>query len=79
MIIKRSWIFALAMIWIPILILFISGVNIFLALNYYRDDILKYSLMIGVMFSVLLFIFSVWNYLRHFREIYDAPKVTSDI
>ncbi len=77
-IIKRSWIFWLAMIWVPVLILIISLCNIYISYFSYKDINLKYSLMIGVIFSLLLFIFSVWSYLTHFRKVYDAPRIETD-
>ena len=47
MIIKRSWIFGLAMIWIPVLIVFISVCNISISYFYYRgDESLRYALLI---------------------------------
>lgn len=48
LIIKRSWIYALALIWIPILILLIAIANIYTALGYHKDVTTQYSLIIGV-------------------------------
>ncbi len=79
MIIKRSWIFWLAMIWVPFLILWLSLANIYISYFSYKDLNLKYSLLIGVTFSILLFVFSVWSYLSHFRQVYDAPRVENDM
>lgn len=78
MIIKRSWIFALMIIWLPVLILSIAILNITVALSYHKDPITQYSVIIGVGISVLLFIFSVWNYIAHFRQIYHTPKIRTD-
>ena len=79
MIIKRSWIFGLAMIWIPVLIVFISVCNISISYFYYRgDEALRYALLIWVSLSLVLFIFSVWSYLSHFRVIYDIPRIETD-
>ena len=79
MIIKRSWIFWLAMIWVPFLILILWFLNIYISYFSYKDINLKYSLLIGVIFSLFLFIFSVWSYLAHFRAVYDVPKVENDM
>lgn len=78
MVIKRSWIFWLAMIWVPLLILILSFTNIYISYFSYKDLNLKYSLLIWVAFSLLLFIFSVWSYLAHFRQVYDAPRIETD-
>lgn len=78
-IIKRSWIFALKMIWIPILIGCIASINIYIALAYFTDAGLKNTLLIGVGISVVLFLFSVISYLLHFRKIYAAPKIENDL
>ena len=78
MIVKRSWIFALMIIWLPILILLTAILNIIVALSYHKDPIIQYSVIIWVSVSVLLFIFSVWNYIAHFRQIYHTPKVRTD-
>jgi hypothetical protein len=78
LIVKRSWIYALASIWVPLLIIIIAIANIATALFYHKDLITQYSLIIGIGFSVLLFIFSVWNYILHFREIYRRPRVRTD-
>lgn len=79
MIIKRSWIFWLAMIWVPFLILILWFLNIYISYFSYKDINLKYSLLIGVIFSLFLFIFSVWSYLAHFRAVYNVPKVENDM
>ncbi len=79
MIIKRSWIFALAMFWIPLTILALAGANIWIALQYYSDEVLRFTLIGGVSISVMLFIISVVSYIRHFRKIYDIPNVRNDI
>jgi hypothetical protein len=78
MIIKRSWIFGLAMIWAPILIIFIGFLNLYISYFSYSDKNLRYAILIGVSFSLLLFVFSVWSYLSHFRKIYDVPRIESD-
>lgn len=79
MVIKRSWIFWLAMIWVPILILLISASNIYISYFSYNDEILRNSLFVWVLFSLLLFVYSVWSYLMHFRQVYDVPRVETDI
>lgn len=78
LIIKRSWIYALSLIWLPFLILSIAIANITIALVYHKEVITQYSIILGVGFSILFFIFSVWNYISHFRQIYKTPKVRTD-
>lgn len=78
LIVKRSWIYALALIWVPLLLIVVASMNIITALIYHKDTIVAYSLIIGISISVLLFIFSVWNYLRHFRALYSTARVRTD-
>lgn len=78
LIIKRSWIYALALIITPILIFIIGALNITTALNYHKDIVTQYSMIIGVGFSLLLFVFSVVTYIIHFRKIYKTPTVRTD-
>lgn len=78
MIIKRSWIFGLAMIWIPMLIILLSACNMYISYSYHRDEVLRYSFLFGVGISLVLFVFSVWSYLSHFRVIYDVPRIETD-
>lgn len=78
LIIKRSWIYALSLIWLPLFIFVIAIANIAIALVYHKELITQYSIVLGVGFSILFFIFSVWNYISHFRQIYKTPKVRTD-
>ena len=78
LIIKRSWIYALALIITPILILLIAIGNISTTIIYHKDSITQYSIIIGVGFSIIFFMFSVWNYIIHFRQIYKTPRVRTD-
>ncbi len=78
LIIKRSWIYALALIITPILILTMAIANIWTAFVYHKDIVTQYSIILGVWFSVILFVFSVWNYIVHFRQIYRTPTVRTD-
>ncbi len=78
MIVKRSWIFALMIIWLPLLLLITAICNITIAFTYHTDTITQYSIIIGVGISILLFVFSVWNYIAHFRKIYRTPTIRTD-
>jgi hypothetical protein len=78
LIIKRSWIYALALFVTPLLILLIAVANIFTALSYHKDEVTQYSIIIGVSISALLFIFSVVTYIVHFRQIYRSPMIRTD-
>ncbi len=75
MILKRSWIFALKTIWIPILLLIIGGMNIFISIFYIKDSLLRSILISGVSLSLVLFIISVILYLYRFRKTYSFPKI----
>lgn len=78
MIVKRSWIFALFVLWLPIFILILSGVSIWIAL--YSIDILyiQYTIIGGNVLMSIILIVSTWNYIRHFREIQSSAIITDD-
>ena len=60
------------------MIIFISACNLYISYFSYPDNTLRYSLLIGVSFSLVFFVFSVWGYLSHFREVYDVPKISAE-
>lgn len=79
MIIKRSWIFGLAMIWIPILIAIIGGANIAIVLTNKVNPYFGYPILIGVSVSLIFFVISVVVYILHFRAIYDVPHIEENL
>lgn len=79
MIIKRSWIFALKTIWIPMFLIAIGSTNIFISLFYIKDSLLQSILITGVSVSLILFIISVILYLYRFRKTYSFPKIENNI
>lgn len=79
MIIKRSWIFALFMLWIPLAILGLSGVSVFVVNISIDIESIRYALISGNILMALILIVSSLNYIRHFRTIHYEPYVTHDI
>lgn len=74
-IIKRSWIFALFTLWIPLVILTLWWISIYIA--YYSIDIepIKYTIISSNILLNTILIISGFNYIRHFREIYGIPRI----
>jgi hypothetical protein len=80
MIIKRSWIYALLLWWIPTLVLLAGTGNIYLAITYFAKDALyMYTISLGVCISLVLFLWSAWSYIQHFRQIHTYVGIESDI
>lgn len=82
MIVKRSWIFILYFLWIPLLLIALSGVSIWLALTQLPDSVpaLKGIIVIGNILMTIILIGSSWIYIRHFRQIYSqTDKIITDI
>ena len=78
MIIKRSWIFWLFMLWMPLAILILSGISIYLCLIYISWLELKYFLIWWNIILSLIVVISSLNYVRHFRSIHHEPEIISD-
>ncbi len=79
MIVKRSWIFALFVLWIPLMILLLSWVSIWIALYSIELPIIRYTIISGNILMSVIFIISSWNYIRHFREIQSASTISEDL
>ena len=78
MIIKRSWIFALFVLWIPLSILLLSGLSIWIASVSIAIPSIR-SIIVGgnILMATILFV-SSWNYIRHFREIQSMAVLSED-
>ncbi len=79
MIIKRSWIFAVFTLWIPLIILILSWVSIFIAYTSVSIPSIRYTLIIGNIIMSLILIVSSTNYIRYFRSIHHEPRIVSDM
>ncbi len=79
LIVKRSWIFALFILWIPIVILMLSGLSIWVALYSLSKSGIQYSIIIGNIMMSSILIVSSWNYIRHFRDIQSSAKISTDL
>lgn len=78
MIIKRSWIFALLMMWMPIVILILSGISIWIAFDSIDILAIKYTLILwNILMSLILIVSSVF-YISHFRRIHGEPVIETD-
>ena len=78
MIIKRSWIFALFLLWIPIVILTLSGISIWIAYDSIDIIAIKYTLISGNILMCLILVISTVTYIRHFRKIHREPVIETD-
>jgi hypothetical protein len=78
MIIKRSWIFALFLLWIPIVILTLSGVSIWIAYDSIDIVAIKYTLIGGNILMSLILVVSSITYIRHFRRVHGEPVIETD-
>ncbi len=78
MIIKRSWIFALFVLWIPIVILGLSGLSIWIALYSLSSSGLQYIIIGGNILMSFILIISSWSYIQHFREIQSSASISTD-
>lgn len=79
MIIKRSWIFALYVLWIPLLILSLSATSIWIALYSIEVVYIQYTIIIGNILMSLILIVSSWSYIKHFREIQSSAQISEDL
>lgn len=79
LIIKRSWIFALYVLWMPVVILSLSAVSIWIALYSLSSSGIQYGIIIGNLMMSTILIVSSWNYIRHFREIQSSAKISTDL
>jgi hypothetical protein len=78
MIIKRSWVFAFLMLWIPIVILGLSGLSVWIAYDSIDISLIKYTLIVGNILMSLILIVSSTLYISHFRKIHEEPTIETD-
>lgn len=80
MIVKRSWIFALYLIWIPFVLVALSMISIWIALSFDTIPSIKWTIVIGnIVMTSILFI-STLLYIIHYREVYnDTDKIITDL
>jgi hypothetical protein len=78
MIIKRSWIFALLMLWIPLVILGLSGVSMWIAYDSIDIPAIKYTLITGNIIMSSILIVSTLLYISHFRDIHHESLIETD-
>lgn len=78
MIIKRSWIFALFMIWLPMAILGLSWLSIYIAYDSIDIASIKYTLIGGNILMSMILIGSSLNYIIHYRSIHDGSHNITD-
>ena len=79
LIIKRSWVFALFTLWLPISILILSGISIFIAYTSIDITSIKYTLIIGNLIMSIILIISSMNYVRYFRSIHHETEIVTDM
>lgn len=79
MIIKRSWIFALFILWVPFVILGLSGLSIWIALYSLSPSGIQYIIIGGNILMSIILIVSSWIYIRHFRDIQSSATISTDV
>ena len=78
LIIKRSWIFALFVLWIPVVILTLSCVSIGIAFYSLSPSGLQYIIIGGNILMSCILVVSSWSYIHHFRHIQSSASISTD-
>lgn len=78
MIIKRSWIFALFILWVPLIILGLSGLSIWIALYSLSPSGVQYIIIGSNILMTSILLVSSWSYIRHFRDIQSNATISTD-
>lgn len=78
MIIKRSWIFALLMLWMPLVILILSAISIWIAYDSIDIVAIKYTLITGNILMSMILIISSITYIIHFQKVHSASPIVTD-
>jgi len=79
MVIKRSWIFALFMLWIPIVILILSGLSIWIAIDSIQIPIFRNTLVIGNILMSCILIWSTISYIAYYSSIHQEAHIVRDM
>ncbi len=79
MIVKRSWVFAVFTLWLPICILILSGISIFIAYDSVDIPAIAYTLIIGNLIMSAILITSSVSYIRYFRSIHHETQIVTDM
>lgn len=75
MLIKRSWIFILFVLWEPLVILILSLVSTWIAYDSIDIPQIKYTIIVGNLLMSTILIVSSFIYIRHFREIHGQAHI----
>lgn len=78
MLIKRSWIFILFVLWEPLVILLLSILSIWIAYDSIDIVEIKYTIIIGNILMSTILIVSSFIYIKHFREIHGQAHIIDD-
>lgn len=79
MLVKRSWIFILFVLWMPLIVFLLSMMSIWFASSSISHVLIKSTIIIGnILMSVILLI-SSFLYIRYFRNIHGAPSIETDM
>ena len=79
MVVKRSWIFWIFILWMPMIILSLSWVSIFIAIYSIKVEFIKNTIIAGNILISLILIVSSIRYIIHFREIHGNTEISTDI
>ncbi len=78
LIVKRSWIYALFVLWLPLTILALSIASISIAVSSIAIPAIQYTIIGGNVLMSMILIISSWSYIRHFREIQSSASISDD-
>ncbi len=79
MFIKRSWIYILFTLWIPLVIILLSGASIWIAYDSIEIWAIKYTIIVGNILMSTILLVSSFSYILHFRAINRKSELIQDI
>ena len=78
MIVKRSWIFALFVLWLPLFILGLSFLSMWIAYESVTVDYIRYTIIIGNFLMSSILVISSWRYIRHFYKNQSTSGISTN-
>ncbi len=79
MLIKRSWIFILFVLWMPLLVFLMGMMSVWFAASSIELASIKFTIIIGNILMGWILIFSSFFYIRYFRRIHGTPTIYTDM
>lgn len=79
MLVKRSWIFILFVLWMPLLVFLMSLMSIWFAASSISFIPIKLTIILGNILMSFILIASSFSYIRYFRKVHGVPTIHNDI